>query len=248
MTEAAIFPKSCCDKRHLKEGWNEVNFGRMSKSIIGEQVWTELTEVQKAEAVRSGRATLKQLTEGLLDVSDELRNACREYLALTDTGKNPSKETDPRLDKVLKKRSSSKRRKKVLSTRKPKPRFGLPEGFTPRLQQYGRSVLLEDNVYSLPSGQEFIPKYPTGTLGKLRHLYALLTVEQLEGGRRGSVYVHTDGRILDYSVDHADPSRDMFDTGYTINDLERTGRYAPNAGSKTRQSEDLRPRRLAHTG
>jgi hypothetical protein len=231
----------------------------MSKSIIGEQLWAEMTEVQRAEAVRSGRATLKQLTEGLLDGSDELRNDCREYLAHTDASledisldtdarKNLSEETDPRLDKVLKKRSSSKKKKKVLRTRKPKPRFGLPKGFTPRLQKYGRSVLLEDDVYSLPSGQEFIPKYPTGTLGKLRHLYALLTVEQFKAGRRGSVYVRTDGRIFNYSVDHADPSRDMFDTGYTIHDLERTGRYAPNAGPKKRQNEDLKPRRLAHAG
>ncbi len=217
----------------------------MSKSIIGEQIWAEITEVQKAEAVRSGRATLKQLTEGLLDGSDELRHACREYLAHTDSGKNLSEETDPRLDKVLKKRTSSKRKRKVLSMKKPKPRFGLPEGFTPRLQQYGRSVLLEDNVYSLPSGQEFIPKYPTGTLGMLRHLYALLTVEQFEGGRRGSVYVRTDGKIFDYSVDYADLLRDMFDTGYTIHDLKRTGRYAPNARAKKRQKRDLKPRRLA---
>jgi len=231
----------------------------MSKSIIGEQLWAEMTEVQKAEAVRSGRATLKQMTEGLLDGSDELRNTCREYLAHTDAslddisvdtdaGKNLSEEPDPRLDNVLKKRTSSKKKKEVLSTKKPKPRFGLPEGFRPRLQQYKRSVLLEDNVYSLPNGQEFIPKYPTGTLGKLSHLYALLTVEQFEGSRRGSIYVRTDGRIFDYSVDHADPSRDLFDTGYTIYDLERTGRYAKNAGSKKRQNEDLRPRRLAHAG
>jgi len=231
----------------------------MSKSIIGEQLWAEMTEVQKTEAVRSGRATLKQLTEGLLDGSDELQNTCREYLVHTDAslddisvdthaGKNLSEETGPRLANVLKKRISSKRKKKVLSTKKPKPRFGLPEGFSPRLQQYKRSVLLEDNVYSLPSGQEFIPKYPTGTMGNLRHLYALLTVEQFEGGRRGSIYVRTDGRIFDYSVDHADPSRDLFDTGYTIYDLERTGRYAQNAGPKKRQNENFNPRRLANSG
>ena len=220
----------------------------MSKSIIGEQIWAETTEVQKAEAVRSGRETLKQLSEGLLDGSDELRHACREYLAHTDAGKNPSEETDPRLDKVLKKRTSSKRKRKVLSMKKPKPRFGLPQGFSPRLQHYKRSVLLEDNVYSLPSGHEFIPKHPTGTLGKLCHLYALLTVEQFKGGRRGSVYIRTDGRIFDYGVDHADPSRDLFDTGYTIYDLERTGRYAQNPGLRKRQSEDLKPKRLAHAG
>jgi hypothetical protein len=116
------------------------------------------------------------------------------------------------------------------------------------LQRYGRSVLLEDNVYSLSGGQEFIPKYPTGTLGKPRHMYALLTVAQFAAGRRGSVYVRTDGRIFDYSVDHLDPSRDMFDTGHTIYDLERTGRYAPNDASKKRQKEDLKSRKLAHAG
>lgn len=231
----------------------------MSKSIIGEQLWAEMTEVQKAEAVRNGRATLKQLTGGLLDGSEELRNVCREYLAHIDAslddisvgtvgGQNSSDETVPRLDRVLRKRSSLKRRKKVLATKKPKSRFGLPEGFSPRLQHYKRSVLLEDNVYSLPSGQEFIPKYPTGTLGKLRHLYALLTVEQFKDGRRGSTYVRTDGRIFDYSVDHADPSRDLFDTGYTIYDLERTGRYAHGPESKKRENDDLKPRRLAHAG
>lgn len=231
----------------------------MSKSIIGEQLWAEMTEVQKAEAVRSGRATLKQLTEGLLDGSEELRDASREYLAHTDSslgdisvgteaGKNRSEETEIKLDKALKKRSSAKRKKKARTTKKPKSRFGLPEGFSPRLQHYKRTVLLEGNVYSLPSGQEFIPKSPTGTLGKLRHLYALLTLEQFKDGGRGSVYVRTDGRIFDYSVDHADPARDLFDTGYTIYDLGRTGRYAENSESKKGPNLNLKPKRLAHAG
>ena len=232
----------------------------MSKSISDEHDWARLNEVQKAETVRSGSLTLKQLTEGLQDGLKELRNTCREYPAHidasledfsldTDARNNPFEETGPRIqNKVLKKRGPSKKKKKTPRSRKPKQRFGLPEGFTRRLQHHGRSVLLEDNVYRLPSGQEFIPIDPTGTLGKLRHLYALLTVEQFEGGRRGSVYVRSDGRIFDYSVDHADPSRDMFDTGYTIHDLGRTGRYAPSAGSKKKQNEDLKPRRLAHTG
>jgi len=132
----------------------------------------------------------------------------------------------------LNKKASPKNKQRISRRRNPKQRFGLPEGFTPRLQRHGRSVLLEDNVYRLPSGQEFIPTHPTGTLGNLRHLYALLTVEQFEEGRRGSVYIRSDGRIFDYSVDHNDPSRDMFDTGYKIYDLERTGRYAPNVGSR----------------
>jgi len=94
------------------------------------------------------------------------------------------------------------------------------------MQRYRRSVLLEDNVYRLPNGQEFIPCHPTGTLGKARHLYSLLTAQQHKQRRRGSVYIRTDGRIFDYSFDQKDPDREIFDTGYTIYDLERTGRYA----------------------
>src|ERR1700704_1044802 len=56
----------------------------MSKSIIGDGLWTEMTEGQKVEAVFAGHATLKQMSEGLLDGSEQLRNACREYLAETN--------------------------------------------------------------------------------------------------------------------------------------------------------------------
>ncbi len=117
-----------------------------------------------------------------------------------------------------------------------KQRFGLPEGFVPRLQRYGRSVLLESNIYQLPNGQEFIPCHPTGTLGTRRHLYALLTSQQYLDGKRGSVYIRTDGRIFDYSVDNGNASGDLFDTGYTIYELERTGRYAPERRSKKKRS------------
>src|SRR5882762_10083165 len=54
----------------------------MSKSI-GDQVWAEMTEGQKVEAVFAGHATLKQMSEGLLDGSDQLRKACGEYLTET---------------------------------------------------------------------------------------------------------------------------------------------------------------------
>jgi predicted heme/steroid binding protein len=87
-------------------------------------------------------------------------------------------------------------------------------------------ILLEGNVYRLPDGKEFVPGQPTGTLGRIEHIYALLTMEQHEKGQRGSVYIRTDGRIFDYSFDQAHPDREIFDTGYTIQDLERTGRYA----------------------
>lgn len=135
--------------------------------------------------------------------------------------------------KVLTSIRRAKQPKVRNSSRPPRQRFGLPEGFVPRMQRFGRGVLLELNIYSLPNGQEFIPCLPTGPLGS-RHLYALLTGEQYLRGKRGSVYVRGDGSIFDYSVVSANSLGDMFDTGYTIYDLERTGRYAPGTESKKR--------------
>ncbi|HEY8184686.1 MAG TPA: hypothetical protein VIF64_01385 [Pyrinomonadaceae bacterium] len=214
----------------------------MSKSIIGDHSWAGMTEGQKIEAVQRGHATLKQLSEGLLDGSERLRDSCREFLADTDPSfenlpvnpeqRNASNESITWPNTVVPQQRATKVTGRA-SDQVFKPRFGLPEGFVPRLQRYGRSVLLELNIYQLPNGQEFIPCHPSGTLGTHRHLYALLTNEQYLDGKRGSVYIRTDGRIFDYSVDSANPSGDLFDTGYTIYDLERTGRYAP----------ELRPRK-----
>lgn len=233
----------------------------MSQSIIGEQLWAEMTEAQKAEAVRSGRATLKQMTEGLLDGSDDLRNACRDFLAHTDDTLEdisiphstivipPTEMPRETTARTPKRRRRAKTKRRVPRPSKAKQRFGLPEGFAPRFQRFGRSVLLEDNVYRLPNGQEYVPQRPTGTLGKLSHLYALLTPAQYDATRRGSVYVRTDGRVFDYSVDQGDPERDIFDTGYTINDLERTGRYASEPrGAAKRPSKPLKHRHAAQAG
>lgn len=121
----------------------------------------------------------------------------------------------------------------ISKTRVTKHRFGLPDGFVSRVGRYGRSVLLEDNVYRLPNGQHFIPQPPSGTLGKRNHQYALLTTEEYELGRRGSVYVRMDGRLFDYASDHGDVNRELFDTGFTIHDLERTGDYAPHRSLQT---------------
>lgn len=115
-----------------------------------------------------------------------------------------------------------------------KHRGGLPQGFISRVGRFGRTVLFEDNVYRLPNGLEFIPQAPSGTLGGRNHQYALLTWEQFEQRKRGSVYLRTDGRIFDYGCDHGRPERELFDTGFTIHDLERTGRYAPKLKSKMR--------------
>lgn len=208
----------------------------MSNGSIGDVLWAEMTDGQKVDAVYKGQATLKQMSEGLLDGSDELRKACREILAHTDPSFENLVVDDGHLDSLAdalalaaqklgsQTRPTTKRNQAAKAASK--QRFGLPQGFVPRLQRYGRAVLLELNVYSLPDGQEFIPCHPSGTLGSRQHLYALLTADQYLRGRSGSVYVRGDGRIFDYSID-ANPSGDIFDTGYTIYDLERTGRYAP---------------------
>jgi hypothetical protein len=225
----------------------------MSKSLISDQSWAQMTEGQKVAAVFAGHATLKQLSEGLLDGSEQLRNACREFLVETDPSfenlpVNPEQPDKPpgSTGNYFPQSATTK-----IRYRKPalpgKHRFGLPDDFVPRLHRYGRSVLLQLNVYRLPNGLEFIVCPPTGTLGSNRHLYALLTAEQYLKGRRGSVYVRTDGRIFDYSVDSSIPLGDLFDTGYTIADLERTGRYAPELRSKKRR-QPMKAKRAAAAG
>jgi hypothetical protein len=212
----------------------------MSEQIVGDYLWAEMTDGQKLDAVLNGRATLKQLTEGLLDGSEVLRRACQHFLAHTGAAfENFPAEADVEgLNELAETLTEAARKQKAhahheTSTTKrahphaTKQRFGLPKGFVPRLQRYGCAVLLELNIYRLPDGQEFIPCRPSGTLGGRQHLYALVTSEQYLKGKRGSVYVRTDGRVFDYSVDRHDPGSDLFDTGYTIYDLERTGRYAP---------------------
>jgi hypothetical protein len=220
----------------------------MLESIIGDDSWNRMTEAEKTAVVVQGRATLRHLTEGLLDGPEQLRNACRDFLINTGTTLEglPTK-SPPALRRTRQRKSASRSSSKTsrpvkIRTRRSrirtsKQRFGLPNGFVPRLQRYGRMILLEDNVYRLPNGQEFVPGHPTGTLGRIEHLYALLTMEQHEKGRRGSVYIRTDGRIFDYSFDQAHPEREIFETGYTIQDLERTGRYtSPSGKEKTIRS------------
>ena len=228
----------------------------MSKAIIGDQVWAEMSEDQKVDAVFKGQATLKQMSEGLLNGSEKLRNACQEFLAHTDSSfENLHVEAD-QLSDLADALTHAAQRRSLQAPHKPKTktrplasatkqRFGLPAGFVPRLQRCGRSVLLEFNIYRLPNGQEFIPCHPTGTLGTRHHMYALLTSEQYLKAKRGSVYVRTDGRIFDYSIDSENRSGDIFDTGYTIYDLERTGRYAPVPRQRKKKIQPAKYRRAA---
>jgi hypothetical protein len=225
----------------------------MSKAIVGDHLWAEMTEDQKIDAVITGRATLKQMSEGLLDGSERLRRACQDSLAhLAPSFENLAIDVQPDVEaensvnnKPAPRPQRPNRKKQPKKT--PGQRFGLPENFVPRLQRFGRAVLLELNIYRLPNGQEFIPTHPLGTLGQRQHLYALLTTEQYLNSKRGSVYVRSDGRIFDYSVDSINPATDFFDTGYTIYDLERTGRYAP-ALRKKRRKRSTPPLTRAHAG
>jgi hypothetical protein len=221
----------------------------MSKARIGDEVPAEMTEGHEVETVFNGDATI-EASDGL----ENLRSAYQEFWSETHHSTLSPIPTDPELEnpavriepeaeqlnesfQVPKHRSTQSKRpvlklrritnkKARTSDRVVRRRFGLPEGFVPRMQRFGRGVLLELNFYRLPNGQEFLPCPPTGTLGS-RHLYALLTIEQYLQGRRGPVYVRSDGRIFDYSLVSEIPLGDMFDTGYTIYDLERTGQYAP---------------------
>jgi hypothetical protein len=225
----------------------------MSEQLIGDYLWAEMTDGQKLDAVVNGRATLKQISEGLLDGSEALRNACQHFLAHATTFKNVSGAAEAEglielaeaLTEAARKQKAHEHRDAKSSKRAgphvAKQKFGLPEGFVPRLQRYGRAVLLELNIYRLPDGQEFIPGRASGTLGG-QHLYALVTTEQYLQGRRGSVYVRTDGRIFDYSVDKQQPDSDMFDTGYTLYDLERTGRYAPMPRRRRKRKKSQPPK------
>ena len=231
----------------------------MSKAIIGDHLWAEMTEAQKVDAVLKRHATLKQMSEGLLDGSQELRRACQESLAHlapslenlpggydSQVAQDTSTTTTVPPQTEIRKRPRARKAKATHGTGT-KQRFGLPKGFVPRFQRFGRGVLLELNLYRLPNGHEYIPAHPVGTLGTRQHLYALLTVEQYLSNKRGSVYVRSDGRIFDYSVD-ANPIGDFFDTGYTIYDLERTGQYAPAPRKKRKKSQPPKLRRAAAAG
>jgi hypothetical protein len=225
----------------------------MSKARIGDDVPAEMTEGHEVETVFDDNVNARA-SEAQPDGLENLRNAYQEFWSETHPSISTPVSADPEVEnpaisiepeakqptkssgvhkhrRGLSRRAVSKvrritKKKARDSDRLLRRRFGLPENFVPRIQRFGRSVLLELNFYRLPNGQEFLPCLPTGPLGS-RHLYALLTIEQYLQASRGSVYVRNDGRIFDYSVVSAISLGDMFDTGYTIYDLERTGQYAP---------------------
>jgi len=200
----------------------------MSNAIIGDKAWKLLTKVQKTEVVRRGSATLRQLTQGLLDGPVELRTACRDALIHTGTSLKELPRSFSSEPGALANHPKKPIHKKAQTI---KSKSGLPGTFSPLAQRGVRRLLL-DNIYRLSDGREFIPVNPSGALGGLAHQYALLTLEQYQQGRRGSIYIRSDGRIFDYSRLGADPLMDFFDTGFTMADLERTGLYATQVEPK----------------
>lgn len=222
--------------------------GEMSKSFTGDHALAEMTEGQTADPALDLRAGVDDNRESerseLLKLANSLVNERPAIPSPATTDLNSTRTFAKSRRK--KKRTTFRTRSQSrggASAATIKQRFGLPEGFVPRLQRYGRSVLLEQNIYRLPNGDEYLPTHPVGTLGARQHLYALLTVEQYVARKHGSVYVRTDGRIFDYSIDSGIPGGDLFDTGYTIYELERTGRYAPSLKQKRRRREAVKYRR-----
>ena len=205
----------------------------MSKELIGEQSWAEMKAGGSASATAVCRDSALPDRAHKVDIAKSF-DADGERHSFPGLADEPphSSATQP---------FRSPTENPITKDKNASHRYGLPAGFVSRLGRYGRSVLLEDNVYRLPNGTEFIPQPPAGTLGSRNHQYALLTSEQYVKRQRGSVYVRTDGRIFDYAYDHNEPEREMFDTGFTIHDLERTGRYAPEL--KSRSSSLLRPKK-----
>jgi hypothetical protein len=60
-----------------------INSGR-NVEVGHPQCSAEMSEAQRIESVREGRATLKEMVEGLLDDPDKLREVCRKLLVRTD--------------------------------------------------------------------------------------------------------------------------------------------------------------------
>jgi hypothetical protein len=117
----------------------------MSKSAIRSSVWAEMSEAQRVESVRAGRATLKEMVAGLLDGPDKLRDACRQFLAHTDAScGEPQTGTEHPLasQQTLGLDAAAGRATEDLSPDYPddvltengrKRRPGLPKGYVPRL-------------------------------------------------------------------------------------------------------------------
>jgi len=122
----------------------------MSKAAISGFVWAEMSEAQKIEAVCEGRATLKEMVEGLLDGPEKLHEACRQFLAHADVcleqiklepetnsePAEPSERNPDQEDGGTKEDSVVDDAQGVLMDGARKRRLGLPEGYVPKLHRH----------------------------------------------------------------------------------------------------------------
>jgi|SRR6266480_892106 len=121
----------------------------MSKPAIGASVWAEMSEAQKIESVSAGRATLKEMVAGLLDGSDKLRAACRDFLANSDvcleqiriadaSESEPTASPGPNLEQESARSEESlpDETSGALIEGARKRRQGLPEGYVPRQHKH----------------------------------------------------------------------------------------------------------------
>ena len=119
----------------------------MSKSAVNGSLWAEMSEAQKIEVVREGRATLKEAVEGLLDGNDELRKACAYFLARPDAcfmefrdeietdhtqSAGPSLEPEEDAGQTPEESTPNLTQEELLNGNR-KRRLGLPKGYVPRL-------------------------------------------------------------------------------------------------------------------
>jgi hypothetical protein len=113
----------------------------MSKLATSDSLWAEMSEAQRIETVREGRATLKEMVEGLLDGSDKLREACREFLARTDasfkelqieTDEEQQLEPDVQAERAEEETISDYTHAAMMDPAR-KRRQGLPKGYVPKV-------------------------------------------------------------------------------------------------------------------
>lgn len=119
----------------------------MSRAAISDPLWAEMTTAQQAETVLAGRATLRQIVAGLLDGSDQLREACRQFLVQTDASlkdirlEGEANSGEARIQRLDANSETGNGKQEPIEDNPPdaltgaprKQRHGLPPGYTPRL-------------------------------------------------------------------------------------------------------------------
>lgn len=122
----------------------------MSNSAIGASSWAEMSEAQKIEAVSTGRATLKEMVEGLLDGPAQLRETCQNFLANSDVcleriqranninceQSEPSELDSDHDDQRSEAEKFATAAHGAAIENARKRRQGLPEGYVPRLHKH----------------------------------------------------------------------------------------------------------------